>query len=99
LITDSPLPFDCVLTVSLSEFRAYMFTAHLLCLFAEVVEDTVGAEFIPFVLGTGLRVTIAESDPQPLGSSTEHPRVFPMAQNFTMTLHTLTSEEIGPIPT
>jgi hypothetical protein len=40
-----------------------MFTALLLCLFAEAVEDTVGKEFIPFVLGTGLRVTIAEADP------------------------------------
>jgi hypothetical protein len=56
------IPFDFVPTVSLSKFRAYMFTECLLCLFAEEVEDTVGTEFIPFVLGTGLRVTTADTD-------------------------------------
>jgi hypothetical protein len=51
------VPFDCAPTVSLSEFRASYSGGAFIWLFAEAVEDTVGTEFIPFVVGTGLRVT------------------------------------------
>jgi hypothetical protein len=42
------IPFDFVPTVTLSE--------------RSEVEEKVGTAFIPFVAGTGLRVTIAETD-------------------------------------
>jgi hypothetical protein len=47
------IPFDFVPTVTLSESRRF---------WSGEVEEKVGAEFIPFVAGTGLRVTIAETD-------------------------------------
>jgi hypothetical protein len=50
-------PFDCVPTVSLSEFRASIFRENKFCSSAEAVEDTVDTQFIPFAVGTGLRVT------------------------------------------
>jgi hypothetical protein len=47
------IPFDFVPTVTLSESRRFL---------SGEVEEKVGTAFIPFVIGTGLRVTIADSD-------------------------------------
>jgi hypothetical protein len=47
------IPFDFVPTVTLSESRRF---------WSGDVEEKVGTKFIPFFVGTGLRVTIAETD-------------------------------------